>query len=1039
MKTYFSKKNLPLSENQKSAKLTSQISSKLQERKSLFSEENKLSLAFKEKKEEVEEIDPEINNDNSKARIIQKKKNVYDSIDEDEISDEEVSPYVIPLASAFRSKWDILIIVCIIYTIIVLPFRIAFDFEPTDLLAIIIEGIMDLFFIIDLGLNFFFSYKNASERQVLSLKKTSLTYLKTWFLLDFVSSIPFTWISLQIQDNNSTNIDKFESFAKIARLYKMSKWIRILRIFKIINKKVSLNSEETRNFYDALAKIGIFLFVFLIVLHTFSCVFIFIGFSDNYTNWIRVNDLEEKSEFDIYIASIYYHMVTIFSIGYGDIELANLSERFYTCFFLCIGLFLYSFTLSFMSTYFSNKDNRTIQLESKLNILEDINTQYPMNELLYKKIKKHIKEEFKRIVLERYKLLETLPNKYRNDLIYCMHSQHIKELQFLKNQSHDFIIFVLPKMKPLRLVKHDILFGIGEFLEEMYLVTRGKLSLKCHSELGRIEVASIRQNFNFGELYMHRTIQSPFTMENNFNCTEVLVFKKQDFNEARVHFVDNINQILDDGVKLVEIIKKRMSLIISLINYTSNLQEIRNFLRDIDIYILKEGFSQMFYEDKDFEELKDNFLKEKYDEILEKMNFKTSTIKSENKIIYKTLLENFNEIDSEINEFRVFEELNKIEEINEVEMGRIMKRRLSLEVKPYEEKGSESKKIQSVNNSETKSGILQLVSVYSADEESDSENYSEEEKDYVDPLNPTNKRIEMKKKSQKTIPGLAIGIKESKISQKKQKTSQSVVTKRSLKFMNLANIQSTCKEESFTLGSNKPVLFKNLQVQRIVNEEIKPLRQISLISSSAKNSHIQYTPRLSNFKSLDSPSHVKHLDTIKRSWTPFSDKFNKKNSESVGEFAKYLAQRNRDSHLYQEYRQFDENIEKSQKNASEVKSLVMQKHRRMTQNNREMLNNLKKIDNFEKKRGSVVTPSGDSQSFEHFYGHSKISLTNKKQSDQPIKKDSGFKSLNLLSQISKNERSIKIDENINEEKNLSEHYKIDRKLDALLEKLKNYK
>ena len=200
--------------------------------------ERKKSEVFEkiEREEKVEETsDPTKLVDNSRIKLFTRKPNVYDSMDEEEESDQDESRFVIPFKSKFRSYWDSFIVFLIIYTIVILPFRIAFDIEPKEIIFILIDVLIDSAFICDFVLNFFFSYKNSNEREILSLRKTSLTYLKSWFLIDLISATPFSFISLIYQDEKEIKIDKFESFAKIARLYKLSKWVRVFRIFKIIN------------------------------------------------------------------------------------------------------------------------------------------------------------------------------------------------------------------------------------------------------------------------------------------------------------------------------------------------------------------------------------------------------------------------------------------------------------------------------------------------------------------------------------------------------------------------------------------------------------------------------------------------------------------------------------------------------------------------------------------------------------------------------------------------------------------------------------
>ena len=353
-------------------------------------------------------------------------------------------------------------------------------------------------------------------------------------------------------------------------------------------------------------------------MHVFSCFFIGLARLSN-NSWIIENDFTDASDFTIYIAAFYFHMVTMFSVGYGDIKAVSTTERIYINFFLVVGLFIYSTFLSVASTYFSRMDIKALRLNEKMKILNEINTQYHLKTPLFNKIKDHLITLNNQIANERYNLLETLPSRFSNELIYIMHKDNIKTLDFLKDQNHDFIIYILPKMKPVKIEKDELLFSYGEYIDEMYLVTKGQLSLEYDYSHYRLKVASIRKNYHFGEYQMSQNLQSNYFLSNKSKRCEVLVLKKSDFNDARLIFSENLDFILEKSKNLIEIIEKRSKLIESLFKFTNKYSEIKKLIKEIDVYILKKGFEMIYFEDVDFEQIKDVYLKINYEEILQNL------------------------------------------------------------------------------------------------------------------------------------------------------------------------------------------------------------------------------------------------------------------------------------------------------------------------------------------------------------------------------------------------------------------------------------
>jgi hypothetical protein len=75
----------------------------------------------------------------------------------------------------------------------------------------------------------------------------------------------------------------------------------------------------------------------------------------SYPNWIVSFNLENKSFMDIYLASFYFIIATMTSVGYGDIVCISKEETFFQIILLSIGLVAYSFIISTVGDYVKNK------------------------------------------------------------------------------------------------------------------------------------------------------------------------------------------------------------------------------------------------------------------------------------------------------------------------------------------------------------------------------------------------------------------------------------------------------------------------------------------------------------------------------------------------------------------------------------------------------------------------------------------------------------------------------------------------------------
>ena len=82
-----------------------------------------------------------------------------------------------------------MIFVLLLYTVIVLPVRVAFS--PVSDQIDPIDVIVDVLFFTDIIINFFSAYKDSNGIIVTNPRKISSNYLSTWFIADVLGTFPF--------------------------------------------------------------------------------------------------------------------------------------------------------------------------------------------------------------------------------------------------------------------------------------------------------------------------------------------------------------------------------------------------------------------------------------------------------------------------------------------------------------------------------------------------------------------------------------------------------------------------------------------------------------------------------------------------------------------------------------------------------------------------------------------------------------------------------------------------------------------------------
>ncbi len=124
-----------------------------------------------------------------------------------------------------RVIWDWFLLLFILYTASAVPFQICFEYE--SIAMTVIEFLVDTFFFADIVLNFHTSYVGEDGEVITDLKQIRHYYLRTWFVLDLVTSLPYGLLSY-VSSSNAVSCRGFEAASSRYRLCSTSKRLILL-------------------------------------------------------------------------------------------------------------------------------------------------------------------------------------------------------------------------------------------------------------------------------------------------------------------------------------------------------------------------------------------------------------------------------------------------------------------------------------------------------------------------------------------------------------------------------------------------------------------------------------------------------------------------------------------------------------------------------------------------------------------------------------------------------------------------------------------
>jgi hypothetical protein len=500
-------------------------------------------------------IDSLLKRDIDNSRAIKKIETISDSEISDDIMVNEVSEdYVIDTNSFIYNIWESLLSITLFYIIVVDTYIFSF-IDVDEILFTYISMTIDAIYILDFIKCLYVPYFDFEENMIKNRKMIFRHYLQNGFFIDLLTGIPFS-ILIGVFDTTDTTHLKFIRIAKISRLTRLTKIMKMNKMAKTFKKDTDtfkLKIIDDLNISSNMKRFTKFGLYFLLFSHISSCLWVFVSKFD-YPNWISDNNYENEDNVSLYVNSFYFNLVTIFSIGYGDIRSINFYERLFNIVLMIFGVLLYSFTITSLSNIVVKIDKKEKQYNKRVDFLDEIKIKYKLDARLYKILFRFLNYDLQINRINKKMILNELPQRLQYNLIIQIYKKPIKILNFFHDTPSDFKFRAVTLLKQLKMLKGEYLIKTGDFLEEIYFIKKGVMLVEFNIGEKRFTLLKLYSREHFGDIYMCRNIRSPVGLYVKSCIAELYLLEKKDFialNEEFPEIIENmIKKSLENSTRI---------------------------------------------------------------------------------------------------------------------------------------------------------------------------------------------------------------------------------------------------------------------------------------------------------------------------------------------------------------------------------------------------------------------------------------------------------------------------------------------------------
>ena len=144
--------------------------------------------------------------------------------------------------AVFRTIWDSISAIAIVYSAIFVPYRMAFELVPTGG-EWWFDRIVDISFMIDIPLTFNTAYYDAEkEEMVTDRARINENYLKGWFVPDFLATFPFDSVGKLFVDPEEADSLRVLKMIRLLRLLKIMRIVKMSRLLTKIQEAAQIKS-----------------------------------------------------------------------------------------------------------------------------------------------------------------------------------------------------------------------------------------------------------------------------------------------------------------------------------------------------------------------------------------------------------------------------------------------------------------------------------------------------------------------------------------------------------------------------------------------------------------------------------------------------------------------------------------------------------------------------------------------------------------------------------------------------------------------------
>ncbi|KAK1161000.1 potassium/sodium hyperpolarization-activated cyclic nucleotide-gated channel 4 [Acipenser oxyrinchus oxyrinchus] len=336
--------------------------------------------------------------------------------------------WIIHPYSDFRFYWDLTMLLLMVGNLIIIPVGITFFKDEHTPPWIVFNVVSDTFFLIDLVLNFRTGIVVEDNTEIiLDPQRIKVKYLRSWFMVDFISSIPVDYIFLIVETRIDSDFYKTARALRIVRFTKILSLLRLLRLSRLIR----------------------------------------------YIHQWEENDTWGQQ----YSFALFKAMSHMLCIGYGQQAPSGMTDVWLTMLSMIVGATCYAMFIGHATALIQSLDSSRRQYQEKYKQVEQYMSFHKLPADMRQKIHDYYEHRYQGKMFDEESILGELSDPLREEIINFNCRKLVASMPLFANADPNFVTSMLTKLHFEVFQPTDYIVREGTVGKKMYFIQHGVVSI----------------------------------------------------------------------------------------------------------------------------------------------------------------------------------------------------------------------------------------------------------------------------------------------------------------------------------------------------------------------------------------------------------------------------------------------------------------------------------------------------------------------------------------------------------------------------------